>query len=137
MVYTPALDCAPTDLEARMGIASMEALHAQRREIMKRLSPLKFLYGGSRDQEDAERKRHRDLIERLLREELPDGADMAKGRIESLANSDPRHITFCAQLKDGFIEYGRWETCLKEIEEIIAAREYESRYITKELGLQP
>lgn len=119
-----------------MGIPSLEALHAERREIIKKLAPLKFLYGGNRDQEDAERKRHRNVIERLLREELPGGSDIAQNRMESLANSDQRHIDFCNTLKEGFIEYMHWETCLKEIDEQLSAREYESRYLTKELGLQ-
>lgn len=136
MKYNPELTDAPTDLEARMGIPSLSQLHAQRREIKKKLSPLKFVFGSGRDTEDAMRKRHRDLIERLIRKEIPDGESIAKNRIESMANSDPRHIAFCDSLEDRFIQYEYWTTCEQEIDEIIAAREYESRYVTKELGLQ-
>lgn len=136
MTYAPSKDDAPTDLEARMGIPSLSALHAERRDILKQLIPLKLLYGSGGDRADAKRKQHRNVIEKLLRQELPDGKDTAQNRMESMANSDPRHVAFCDDLDDKYIKYEHWSNCLNEIDELIAAREYESRYITKELGLQ-
>lgn len=134
MTYTPD-DTAPTDLEARMGLESLEALHHERREIIRQLTPLKLLYGSGGDRADAKRKQHRDVIGKLLRQELPDGKDLPQNRIESMANSDPRHLAFCDDLDEKFIKFEYWTNCLNEVDERIAAREYLSRYITKELGM--
>lgn len=119
-----------------MGLPSLEQLHAQRREIIKMLAPLKLLHGSGGDRADAKRRQHRDVIGKLLRQELPDGKDAPQNRIEALANSDPRHKEYCDYLDKTFIEHEYWENCRKEIDELITAREYESRYITKELGMQ-
>lgn len=134
MTYTPE-NTAPTDLEARMGLESLESLHYERREIIRQLTPLKLLYGSGGDRADAKRKQHRDVIGKLLRQELPDGSDIAQNRIESMANSDPRHLAFCDELDDKFIKFEYWTNCLNEVDERIAALEYLSRYITKELGM--
>lgn len=119
-----------------MGIPSLEALHFERREIIKHLTPLKLLYGSGGDRADAKRKQHRTVIEKLLRQELPNGKTIAQNRIESMANSDERHLKFCSELDDKFIKFEYWTNCMKEVDERIAAREYESRYATKEMGLQ-
>jgi hypothetical protein len=134
MTYTPD-DAAPTDLEARMGLESLEALHHERREIIRQLTPLKLLYGSGGDRADAKREQHRDVIGKLLRQELPDGKDLPQNRIEAMANSDQRHLDFCDDLDEKFIKFEYWTNCLNEVDERIAAREYLSRYITKELGM--
>lgn len=137
MPYVPTKDAGPTDLEARAGIESLEGLHAERREIIKRLAPLALLYGSGGDRADAKRKQHRAIVGELLRKELEGGADISQTRIEAMANSDKRHLDFCDDLDKQFIDYHHWQTAYLEINERIASREYEARYLTAELRLQP
>lgn len=133
--YQPSVDTAPTDLEERAGIPSLEALHAERREIVDKLSPLSLLYGSGGDRADAKRRQHRDVIAKLLRAELPGGSDLPENRIQSMANSDPRHTAFCDTLDKQYIEYQRWETALKEVNERIDARRSDQSFVKSEMGL--
>lgn len=135
MPYTPSLDAAPTDLELRANVESLEQLHAERREIIKKLAPLALLYGSGGDRAEAQRRQHRDVIGKMLREELPDGKDLAQNRIEALANSDSRHLQFCEELKDRYIEYRHWEIALQEVQERIEDRKAAMYYLSNEARL--
>lgn len=133
--YQPSMNTAPTDLEERAGIPSLEALHAERREIIDHLSPLLRLYGSGGDRAEAKRRQHRDVIAKLIRSEIPGGVDLPQNRVESMANSDRRHLAFCDTLDQQFIDYQRWATALKEADERIDARRSDQSFVKSEMGL--
>lgn len=135
MPYIPSENCAPTDLEARAEVESLEALHALRREIVDKLAPMELLYGSGGDRAHAARRQHRDTIGKLLRTEMH-LEDAPQNRIESMANSDDRHVKFCNELEEKFISYRKWQPALDEVNDKIASRLAEIRFAASEMRLQ-
>lgn len=147
MSYTPE-NTAPTDLEARIGLPSLEALQYERRLLVKKIAPLETLFGSGGDRWTAKRRQHRDITAKQILAELqPTALEQGEdGRLtikrtsdaalERMANADPRHVTFCEDTEARFADYMILKCALSEIEELIASREYTSRYLTAELRLQ-
>lgn len=146
MSYTPE-NTAPTDLEARIGLPSLEALQYERRLLVKKIAPLEALFGSGGDRWTAKRRQHRDTIAKQILLDLQpkdigtqlgvsDWKRPSDAALERMANADPRHVTFCEETEAKFADYMILKCSLSEIEELIASREYTSRYLTAELRLQ-
>ena len=132
-------------LEYRAGVDSLEELHIQRREIIKRLAPLELLFGSGGDRWDATRKRHRNGVMKLIRNErfekwqaMKQGSwkEPAQNELETAANSDDRHINFVVETEAKFAEWMDIKNELDEVNEKISSRDVELRAYTGELFLQ-
>ena len=133
-------------IEYRADVDSLEQLHAKRREIIKRLAPLELLFGSGGDRWDANRKRHRNGIAKLIRNEIFEkwragGAkegwkEPAEAMLERMANSDDRHLNYVVETEGRFAEWMEVKNELDEVNEKIASRDVELRAYTGELFLQ-
>src|SRR5690242_6584527 len=84
-------------LETRAGIASLDALHAQRRQLLITLAPLKALHGPG-DLWDSKRKQ---LLEALkVRQRLTlleQGQKVTEGLVDAMAYADEQYLRFVDQ----------------------------------------
>lgn len=132
-------------LEYRAETYSLEELQAERREIVKRLAPLELLFGSGGDRWDATRKRHRNGVMKVIRNEMfekwqamrkGEWKEPAEGALERMANSDDRHINFVVETEARFADWMDVKTELDDVNEKIASREIELRAYAGELYLQ-
>lgn len=98
--YTVLDDVQPDEWESRVGIPALEAeLHLQR-QLSEQIAPLAAIFdGGQAPLADGLRKQHRAWVaEQLIREgKAPES--VAEGKLERLANADPRHIRYVHALR--------------------------------------
>lgn len=132
MTYSPRLDAAPTDLEERVGVESLEVLHAERRVIIEKLAPLELLFGSGGDRWTAIRRQHRDGIAKRL---LVENAGLSDKKLETMANADPQHKAFCESTEAKYTDYMKWKTALSEVEERIDSRKAEMYHVAAEARL--
>jgi len=112
-----------TALEGRAQIASLEALHTQRRQLLITLAPLKALHGPG-NLWDSKRKR---LLEALkVRQRLglmEKNVKVTDGAIEAMAYADEQYERFLDEGERSRIEYINQQNELDEITEKIQDRE--------------
>ncbi len=75
------------ELEARVGVVSLDDLAAERVELVKQAAPLR----AQRDTFDARRKERRSAISALI---TRDQGDMSEAKLERLSSGDPRYKSY-------------------------------------------
>lgn len=122
------------EFEGRASVESLEELHQQRRDIIELLAPLELLFGSGGDRWTAIRRQHRDGIAKSILNE-PGKEGLAQGKLEILANADPRHEKFIKETEAKYPMYMMLKTSLTEVEERIESRLQEARFATAEARL--
>ena len=133
-------------LEVRADVACLEELQSTRRQIITDIAPLELLYGSGGDRWTATRRRHRDGIARLTRDEMFEkwrnaGAkpgewkEPSEALLERHANSDKRHTDFVDETESAFPRWLSLKNELGEIEEKIRSREIELTIFNSEIRL--
>ena len=124
-----------TALESRAEVDSLEALHAERRQLMLVLSPLKSRH-GSFGTFDAKRKQLLEALKVRARMELTrDGAKVTESAIDTAGHADSQYGAFLDQMESEKIEYLNLDVQLSEIEEKIRNREIALQVYSSELRL--
>ncbi len=122
-------------LEDRASVESLEALHHERRILMRTLAPLKALHGPF-GLWDAKRKQMsracmvRARMAIIARHEKP-----TEAMVEAEALCDPQFVAFMDQAERDRIEYLCQQTQLDELEERIRSREIALQAYNSELRL--
>lgn len=122
------------EFEGRAAVESLEELHQQRRDIIELLAPLELLFGSGGDRWTAARRQHRDGIAKTILSE-PGKENLAQGKLDILANGDPRHEKFVKETEAKYPRYMMLKISLTEIEERIESRLQEARFATAEARL--
>lgn len=113
-----------TELEGRAGLRSLDALHAERRQLLTILAPLKALHGPG-DLWDAKRKQMLEAMKVRHRLKLLEGGQkVTEGLVDSLAYADEQYLNFIDQGERDRIEYITLQNRYNEIEEQIRDREF-------------
>lgn len=144
-------NAARAAVEARAEIESLELLHYERRQAIEDLAPLDLLFGSGGDRWESMRARHRDGTAKLILAEM-EAAWNAKAKpgviavgpfkvpgveeLKRIANSDPRHVTFCDTNEGKFAAYLHAKNKVDEIENRIESRLAEMRFVSTEMRLQ-
>lgn len=117
------LEFEGSPLEERAGIASLDGLHAERRQLLNILAPLKALHGPG-DLWDSRRKQMLEALKVRKRLELLEtNQKVTEGLVDSLAYADEQYLRFLDQGERDRIEYITMQNQLNEIEEKIRDRE--------------
>ena len=112
-----------TELESRAGIRSLDALHAERRQLLTVLAPLKALHGPG-DLWDAKRKQMLEALKvRHRLKLLEQGQKVTEGLVDSMAYADQQYLSFIDQGERDRIEYITLQNRYNELEELIRDRE--------------
>jgi hypothetical protein len=129
------MEIPSTELEGRAGIRSLDALHAERRQLLNILAPLQALHGAG-DLWDAKRKQ---LLEALkVRQRLTlleQGQKVTEGLVDAMAYADAQYATFLDQGERDRIEYITLRNRYNEIEEQIRDREFSLLAYNSEIKL--
>jgi hypothetical protein len=134
-------ELAMSPLEHRAEVESFEMLLFKQRAIARELAPLDALFGGEQNAfADARRKQHRQWVASQILAELRaaheqrqagehplSGKDAAfkqpsEAELERLANSDPRHLTWCDNLEQQRAQWSRLSSLFAEYEARIENR---------------
>jgi hypothetical protein len=131
---TVAAETTLTDIEARAGIESLDALQAKRRALIARVAPIRAL----RDTFDARRRERRGAILALINAEraMEKLAPLAATISETAASGDPRYKEFLDECEAAFATLAVLENDIVSTTERIESRKAELYYIGKEVGLQ-
>lgn len=128
-------EAEPSDLESRAGIRALDVLHAQRRQLMVMLAPLKALHGPFGIW-DARRKQLLESLKVRARSALiAQGVKTTETMIDAEAHGDAQYLAFLDQSERDKIEYLHMQTELDEIEEAIRSREIELLAYNSEVKL--
>jgi hypothetical protein len=113
-----------TALESRAEVDSLEALQAERRELLPRFTKLAAKFrGGNSASADTKRKQHRALVAKRILADWKADKEPSEAALERMANADVEHIAFCETIEREFTEYVLLEYRLTEIVERIRNRE--------------
>lgn len=138
-------------VEARAEIESLELLHYERRQAIEDLAPYELLFGSGGDRWESIRARHRDGIAKLILTEMETawnakakpgviavGAFKGPGveELKRMANSDPRHTSFCDEREMLYPLYMHASGKVKEIDARIESRLAEMRFVVSEMRMQ-
>lgn len=113
-------------LEARAEVESLEQLHHERRELIKEWKPLAAKFkGGQSASADTKRKQHRATVMTRIRAgmETKDGKEPSETMLERMANAEPEHKAYVAQLDAEYERYLELDNEISEINERIRNRE--------------
>jgi hypothetical protein len=125
---------APTRVESQAEIPALAGLQYKRRVLARALAPVAALFeGGQTPPAEAKRKQHRQMIGTLIASEKGITGDKVESMLERLANADPRHIDFCAQLDAMRERYYLGRVALLDLNEQIRSREEHHRTHNAEL----
>lgn len=112
-----------TALESRADIASLEGLHAQRRQLMPEYSTLKALHGNF-GKFDHKRKSLLEACKIRARMEMTQkGEKVTEAAVDALGHADQQYVDFIDEGIVGATRYVELETMMSEIEEQIRNRE--------------
>lgn len=138
-------------IEARSEIESLELLHYERRQAINDLAPLDLLFGSGGDRWESMRARHRDGTAKLILVEMEQAwkAKAVPGQIavgpfkapgveelKRIANSDPRHTSFCEETEAKYSAWMHAANKVKEIDNRIESRLAEMRFVVSEMRMQ-
>lgn len=133
---TATMTSKVSELEERLGIESLEALHAQRRELVQKSARLRALHGHD-GLFDAYRKQFQEALEVDHRARLEKGGTkVTEKMVEAAAYADERYeqvITRGIQDREEWIIVSNE---LKEIEERIADRTMQMSVFNSEARLR-
>jgi hypothetical protein len=122
-------------VEERSGVESLDALHAERRQINKELLPLKALY-GSHSVWDAKRQAMGRALQIKARMAIEArGEKPTEKYVEAEALGSPEFEGFVDRAISDRIRFLELETELQEVEERIRSREVELLVFNSELKL--
>jgi len=110
-------------LEERAGVDVLDALHAQRRQLLITLAPLKALHGPG-DLWDSKRKQMLEALKVRWRLKLMEtGQKITDATVDAAAYADEQYERFIDQGERDRVEYITQQNRLNEIDERIRNRE--------------
>lgn len=116
-------DGALSALESRADIASLEGLHAQRRQLLPEYAALRALHGAN-GKWDNKRKAFLEALKVKHRIEAGKrGEKTTDAYVDALAHGDDGYIAFVDQGIAGAVRYVELDVQISEIEEQIRNRE--------------
>lgn len=122
-------------LEDRAGVESLEALHHERRVLMRSLAPLKAMH-GSFGMFDVRRKQmSRAMMVKARMDMQQRGEKITDMMVEAHALTDKQFTEWLDRQERDRIEYLCQQTALDEIEERIRSREIALQAYNSELRL--
>jgi hypothetical protein len=120
---TETFDGEVSALESRADVASLEGLHAERRQLLPEYSTLRALH-GSNGKWDVRRKALLEAMKVRVRMELAARNEkITDATVDALAHGADQYIEFIDQGIYGATRYVVLETQISEIEERIRNRE--------------
>ena len=129
------IDVPSTELESRAQIRSLDALHAERRQLLNILAPLQALHGAG-DLWDAKRKQLLEALKvRVRLRLLEQGQRVTEGLVDSMAYAEQQYADFIDQGERDRIEYITLRNRYNEIEEQIRDREFSLLAYNSEIKL--
>lgn len=124
-------------LESKSGADSLDVLHAIRDDIIRRLAPLRPLYGPANMHDDRRKAMLEACKVRARMKLTEDGtAKITEGMVDALAYTDPQYVTLLDQGERGAIEYVGLEHELVKVDQMIEARSQVVRAFTAEVRLE-
>ncbi len=124
-----------TALESRFDLASLEGLHALRRQMLPEYAALRALHGPG-GKWDAKRKAMLEAMKIRARMELTkNGEKVTEAAIDSYGHADTQYVAFIEEGIAGATRLVELETAVTEIEERIRDRESSMYLVGKEAGL--
>lgn len=123
------------EIEARMGIPSIESLLAERDELVQQVAPLRAKHGPFGTY-DALRKVELSTIASALRAQaVADGRKMTEASIEEAAHSDSRYVTFVTIATQEKTEWATLENRITGVADTIRRGEAIAYYLSSEARL--
>lgn len=123
------------EIESRAGVDALGALHAQRRQLLVNLAPLKALHGHNGIWDD-KRKQMLEAMKVQARMALMEsGQKVTEGTVDAMAYGDEHYAAFIDQGIAARIEYIRLQNEYDEIAERIRSREIELLAYNSEVKL--
>jgi hypothetical protein len=124
-----------TPLESRADVEPLEALHAQRRQIVGQLAPLRALHGPGGTW-DARRKQMVEACKIRARMAARErGEKVTETYIDAEGHADPQYFAFLDQAERDKIEYVNLDNQVQELEERIRNREFSLTAYSAEIRL--
>lgn len=125
------------EIEARMGIPSIEQLLAERDDLVKQVAPLRARHGPFGTY-DALRKVELSTIASALRAQaVADGRKMTEAAIDEAAHADSRYVAFITQATQEKAEWAVQENAIQGINDAINRGNVVGRFLSQEVGLSP
>lgn len=123
------------EIEARMGIPSIESLLAERDDLVKQVAPLRAKHGPFGTY-DALRKVELSTIASVLRAQaVADGRKMTEAGIDEAAHADDRYIAFITLATQEKAEWAILENTITGITDAIQRGNVIARYLAAEAHL--
>lgn len=128
-------ECTPSALESRAGVASLEALHTERRHLVREGARLMAMYGPFGLADDF-RKRYLEVAKVKARAELTaSDSRVTEAMVDARAYSSPEYEGWLERALAEKVEYLVLATRITEIEESVRSRELELTSYNRELAL--
>lgn len=130
-LYTPAL----ADAESRMGIPSLEVLHAARHVKVEQVAELRARFGPGGTYNDL-RKIELASIAALLRAQAQrDGVKKTEAAIDEAAQSDARYVQFVTEATSARAKWAVLEDEIQAIDELVSRGQAVARFVSMERTL--
>lgn len=110
-----------TALESRADIASLEGLHAERRQILPEYAALRALHGPA-NHWDKRRKAMLSAISVRIRMSTPPNGKWTESAVDDAAHADPQYIRFVDEGIDAATRYFLLDNQMQELNERIDDR---------------
>ena len=121
--------------EARAGAESLDALQAERAELVSKVAPLSALYGPF-GMWDAQRKRRLAVAELKCRNEAADRQEkMTDKMADAFAHADTDYVAFLDRSLTEKAEYEVLQAKIVALTERIRARETDMNFVRAEMGV--
>lgn len=125
-----------TALEDRADVASLEALHAERRTLLKEYARLKALHGPN-GKWDAKRKAMLEAMKIRARMELTErGEKITEDKVDAYGHADEQYVAFVDRGIEDATRFVELDNQITEIEERIRNREIALSVYGKEVSLR-
>lgn len=123
------------EIESRVGIPSLESLHAERDELVKVAADLKARHGSFGSYEALRKVEWCRIATAIRTQAIADGTKMTEAAIEQAAHASGQYIDW---LTNATLEKAKWATIenrINDIADLIQRGNVICRYLTAEVNL--